>query len=134
MRNSISEFFITELEGWKESLAFYKQETERSSEWLKAIIQFNTVPGLARQVEHYLLDFEKASQQMADFGSRILSSQGRLLEHEDLDDSKKDTYLLNQKQLRAEMQEIEKKFLELKYESDAFVADALVVQQQKPDA
>lgn len=133
MRNSVSEFFLLELEGWNESLLFYKEEIGRSSDWLKSILQLNTVPGLALRVEHYMAEYSKAGSEIGELIGKVGKMSADLSEDELPDEAGpvKDAFITGQKDLRARMQALEKKYLELKYECDEFVAATLAVQQHR---
>lgn len=133
MRNSVSGFFLLELEGWNDSLSFYKQEIERSSDWLKSILQLNTVPGLALKVEHYMAEYSKVGSEIEQLLEKVGKMSADLNEDELPDEAGpvKDAFIAGQKDMRARMQVLEKKYLELKYECDEFVAATLAVQQHR---
>jgi hypothetical protein len=133
MRNSVSEFFLLELEGWNESLTFYKQEISRSSDWLKSILQLNTVPGLATRVEYYMDEYLKVGSEIEQLLEKITKMNSDLNEDELPEEAGpvKDAFITAQKELRSGMQTLEKKYLELKYECDEFVAATLAVQQHR---
>lgn len=56
MNPSIAEFFIQELEEWRDSIQYYLGEIDELEEQLQVLLQLNTVPGLAARVEQYLND------------------------------------------------------------------------------
>lgn len=130
MRNSISEFFLLELEGWTESLGFYLEEIKRSSEWLSSILKLNTVPGLSMKVEHYLQEYDRISGEINALSGKMKELISRL-SGEDMyppDGPIEEAFVIGQKEMRMKMQKLEKKYLELKYECDEFVAGTLAVQ------
>jgi hypothetical protein len=131
--NSIAGYFLSEMEGWQDSLEFYDKEMVRSDELLKVIIQMNTVPGLAGRVEEFMGRFKAIQEEMKSLEASILAAEGDLIKDEEpiSNDVISDAISLQQKEFRSRMHILENRYLELKYECDSFIAETLIVQNKK---
>ena len=133
MNSSITDFFSLELEGWNESLSFYKDEISRSSDWLQSIVRLNTIPDLGIRVKKYFSAYERIQEEIDAILVKIKKMSAGLEEEEGMQNEKMvhETVIREQHELRSGMQELEKKYIGLKYECDEFVANTLAVQQHR---
>jgi hypothetical protein len=122
-----------ELEGWKESLSFYKEEILRSSDWLQSIVRLNTVPDLGIRVKKYFSAYERIQGEIESVLIKITKMSTGLEEEEGMQNEGMvhETLIREQHELRGSMQELEKKYIGLKYDCDQFVADTLIIQQHR---
>jgi hypothetical protein len=131
--NSIAGYFLSEMEGWQDSLEFHGTEILRSEELLKVIIQMNTIPDLSNRVDHFFVRLKAIHTEMTTLEEQIASGEEELMEDEEpvSNDAVSEAMSLRQKEFRDLMHILENRYLELKYECDGFVAETLVVQNRK---
>ncbi|MGE5521560.1 MAG: hypothetical protein ACM3VS_16665 [Candidatus Dadabacteria bacterium] len=135
MTISIAEYYLEELEDWRNTIHVYLQEIELTQEWLQEILQQNSVIGIAAKVEHFANWAELSKIKLSELHDKIGSLEMQLYE--------KDIPLGNelispgmnseQKQLRFNMSTIEREYLDTKYNCSEFVAESLLKQSAKSE-
>lgn len=130
--NSIAGFFLSEMEGWQDSIEFYVKEMLRFDELFRVIIRMNTVPHLAEKVEQYSERFRIIQKEMQVLEEQITAGESDLVEDDEplSNDDVSEQVSNRQKDLRSQMHVLQNRFLELKYECDSFIADTLLVQNK----
>ena len=136
MSNLIAEYYINEIDGWKEGQEYYQKQIDQIIEWLKEIIQFDTVPGLANSVSLFIGRFTSKSDEFSKFEKQILNFRESLIVEDDPieDIDLTSDFQMQQRVLRDTMKNLEKEYLELKYAGDEFIAETLVMQKHDPDS
>lgn len=132
MSNQISEYYINEINSWKESIDFYYKQIDQFEVWLREIIQLNTIPQLSSSVNHFLRRFEDKRNSFESFRLKCLEWHDQLIDKEEespVEDKMVTGDLrLMHRDLRDKMRVLEREYLELKYAADEFVADTLAAQ------
>jgi hypothetical protein len=136
MSNLIAEYYINEIDGWKEGQEYYQKQIDQIIEWLKEIIQFDTVPGLANSVSLFIGRLTSKSDEFSKFEKQILDFRESLIVEDDPieDIDLTSDFQMQQRVLRDTMKNLEKEYLELKYAGDEFIAETLVMQKHDPDS
>lgn len=134
MTNSIAEYYTSELDYWKETLDFNMEKIDEMHEWLEEVLRSNTVTDLAGKVEHHINQLFLCKQNLAKlhlklnaFGKRIYNDQ-----HPVSNDLITAEIKDHQQQLRTEMHQVEKEFMDVKYDCDSFLADTITAQNSNP--
>jgi hypothetical protein len=132
MTTSIAEYYLNEFYDWKSAVDLYIEEIEESEEWLETLVKFDTVPAFAAKVEHYLNQLFLSKENLLKLRSAVNSAERKLYKDQTplSNETVTDELKIQQKQLREEVHRIEKEYLELKYERDAFLADAIEIQNR----
>ena len=127
MPTTISSYFADELTDWGQSINYYNRETDELTQKLGELIRRNSIPGIAEKVEMqqdalnrasgHLLNLQVQVQQQLDF----LTSDSSFI-----DDSFISAETENkQAELRKQMQELEKQFIDVKYNCFGFLSGML---------
>ena len=132
MTNSIAEYYLNELYDWRSAINLYIEEIDDSEEWLQTLVNLDTVPAFAAKVEHYLNQLFLSKENLFVLRSVIQSAEKKLYRDQIpvLNEAITDDVKAQHKQLREEMHRIEKEYLDTKYERDAFLADAIEIQNR----
>jgi hypothetical protein len=133
MISSIAGYYMDELDEWKEVIDLHLEEINELEEWLNQIIHTNTVTHLAAKVEHYMNQLLLSDQnlkalrvQMEEAENLLLKDQAPI-DNEFLTEASKD----HQKRLRKVLYSLEKELLEIRYNCDEFLTDAIMAQNKK---
>ena len=132
MTTSIAEYYLNEFYDWKSAFDLYIEEIEESEEWLEMLLKLDTVPAFAAKVEHYLNQLFLSKADLLRLRSAIQSGERILYKDQApvIDEFITNEIKTQHKQLRLQVHRIEKEYLEIKYERDAFLADAIEVQNR----
>ena len=132
MTTSIAEYYLNELYDWKSANDLYIEEVEESEEWLELLLKFDTVLAFAAKVEHHLNQLFLSKENLLQLRSGNQSDEKRLYKDQTpvFDEFITDEIKIQHKQLRLEVHRIEKEYLDTKYERDAFLADAIEIQNR----
>lgn len=132
MTTSIAEYYLNELYDWKAAVDLYIEEIDESEEWLETLLKLDTMPEFAAKVEHYLDQVFLSKEDLLNLRSAIQSAERRLYKDQIplFNAFVTDDIKTQHKQLRAEVHSIEKEYLDTKYERDAFLADAVEIQNR----
>src|SRR6476469_6918922 len=74
----IAEYFLTEQDDWKNAIDFRVNEIEEGETWLTEVLRYDTIPNLARKVEHYLAQYAVCKQSFYYLKSAIVALEGKL--------------------------------------------------------
>lgn len=127
MINSISHYYLDELEGWKDSIDFYFEETEELKDLLEEILQLDTVPNLAESVDYYLGQLSSVQDKLLSIKTAMrplvkkLSSDPSLAHSQPLTEEQRK----NQKETRSNMHRMEKEYVDIKYACQEFIAQVI---------
>jgi hypothetical protein len=132
MTTSIAEYYLNELYDWKGAADLYIEEIDESEEWLEILLKLDSVPPFAAKVEHYLDQLFLSKEALFKLRSDIQSAERRLYKNQIplFNEHITDNIKTQRKQLRVEVHRIEKEYLDIKYERDAFLADAIEIQNR----
>ena len=132
MTTSIAEYYLNELNDWRSAINLYIEEIDDSEEWLQTLLNLDTIPAFAAKVEHYLNQLFLSKENMFVLRSVIQSAERKLYRDQIpvLNEAITDDVKAQHTQLREEMHRIEKEYLDTKYERDAFLADAIEIQNR----
>lgn len=132
MTTSIAEYYLNESYDWNSAVDLYIEEIEESEEWLEILLKLDGVPAFAAKVEHYLNQLFLSKDDLLRLKSGIQSGEKVLYENQTpvTDEFITDEIKTQHKQLRLEVHRVEKEYLKVKYERDAFLADAVEVQNR----
>jgi hypothetical protein len=133
MVTSIAEYYMEELEDWKNIIALHLHEIDELEEWLNIILQYDTVPMFEAKGEHYLNQFHLFKQNWLKLRKTIETLEARLLTDERPIENKlvSDELKAEQKELRNKMRNIEKDYIDTKYDCDDFVAETVTTRSAK---
>jgi hypothetical protein len=127
MASSVAEYYINELNDWKDSIDFHLDEINQYEEWLSGIINKDSIPKLAGSIEHYLNEIfmSKANfvqtKDKLDLAEKVLLKGMVPLENPQVTDTMKS----QQKDLRKNMWQMEKDYLDAKFNWDQFLSDSI---------
>ena len=127
MASSVAEYYINELNDWKDSINFHLDEMNEYEEWLSGIIRKDSIPKLAASIEHYLNELFMSKENFVQTREKISLTESQLLkgmvplENQEVTDSMKS----EQKDLRKKMWQIEKDYLDAKFIWDQFLSDSI---------
>ena len=135
MASSIAEYYTNELDDWKDSIHLNLERISESEERLNEILHYNTIPTLAANVEHYLSQLFLSRQNLLELDRRTTFLQQKLYAKEApvRNELVTDEIKKQQKELRDNIYKIEKEYLDVKYGSDAFIAQMINEQNKKTD-
>jgi uncharacterized protein (DUF342 family) len=124
MPTSIAAYYTDELSQWNEAIDFYREEMLEMERNLAAVIERNSVPGLAAQVEVHQTKLEQVTDKFYHLQLEI-QQQETLLKTDNLlvEDEHMNTDLENkQTQLRQEMEKTEKEYVNIKFDCYHFLS------------
>lgn len=127
MPNTIAVYYTDELMEWKRLITFYNVEMAELENKLAEVIQRNTIPNIAAKVENHQDKLNAASEKFSWLGVQIQQQEAALKTNSTLID---DT-LINtetekrQNELRRNMQQVEKEYIDARYECHNFLSGTL---------
>lgn len=129
---SIAEYYLDELYDWKSSVDLYLEEIDESEEWLEILVKFDTVPAFAAKVEHYLNQLFLSKENLRKLIYAIKSAEKTLYKNQTpiFNEFITEDIKTKHKQLREKMHGAEKEYIDIKYERDTFLADAIEIQNR----
>jgi len=136
MTSSIAEYYLDELYDWKTAIDLYVEEIDDAEEWLKDVLRFNTIPDLASKVEKHINQLFMSKQNLLYLRTFVQSFEKQLykkhapVNNENITEEQKE----KQKQLRKDMHNVEKEYLEVKYNCDDFLAYAVAIQNRNKNS
>lgn len=130
MTNSIAEYYLNELYDWKSAIELYLEEIEDAQEWLQSILRFDSVPALSAKVERRLNQLFIARNKFSKIKSDIQSAERKLYKEQIPagNDAVTEEIRKRHKQLRSEMHETEKDYLDVKFYCNEFLENAVEIQ------
>jgi hypothetical protein len=131
MNSTITSYYISELDKWKDAINLHFEEMNDADEWLNEVLHYNTVPKLAAKVEHHLNQIMLCRQLFDDLNDDILLIENKVSkDNVPLPAEEIVTGIMNQQNvLRENIYKAEKQLLEVKYECNQFLADTMNVQK-----
>jgi len=135
MTNSIAEYYLNELYDWKSAIELYLEEIEDAQEWLQSILRFDSVPALSAKVERRLNQLFIARNKFSKIKSDIQSAERKLYKEQipASNDAVTEEIRKRHKQLRSEMHETEKDYLDVKFYCNEFLESAVEIQGRIKD-
>ncbi|MGE5106671.1 MAG: hypothetical protein ACM3H8_03950 [Sphingobacteriales bacterium] len=127
MPNTIAVYYTDELMEWKRLITFYNVEMAELENKLAEVIQRNTIPNIAVKVENHQDKLNAASEKFSWLEIQIQQQEAALKTNSTLID---DT-LINtetekrQNELRRNMQQVEKEYIDARYECHNFLSGTL---------
>lgn len=136
MTTSIAEYYLDELYDWKTTIDLYVEGITDAEERLKDVLRFNTVPDLAAKVEKYISQLFMSKQNLLYLRTFVQSFEKKLFEEHTpvSDENITDDMKEKQNQLRKDMHSVEKEYLEVKYNTDDFLAYVVAMQNRKKNS
>lgn len=130
MTTSIAEYYLDELYDWKSAVDLYLTKVDDSEEWLRSLQDSDSVPELAAKTEHYLNQLFLSKENLSSVRSAIQSSERKLYKEQApvSNDAVTENLKIQQRKLRQDMHRVEKDYLDVKYECDEFLANAVDIQ------
>ena len=129
--STLTDYYIHEMDSWKERMLFYQEETEGIEAALKRALLYNTVPRLAERVEHYLSQFYLARQNFAWQFDKIHALETKLHSSDPSAFSIEPSLAEEIKELRKGMRHVERDYLDKYYDCAAFLAEVVALQSGK---
>ena len=131
MNTTIAGYYVDELAHWMRLIGFYNREITEFGHKLAEVIQRNTIPHIAEKVEAQQSSLDKVSEK---FGTlyKIIEKQHAVLktDHMLIDNSLIDEDTNErQNELRQQMEQAEKLYLEVKYGCYHFLSETLKKQK-----
>ena len=127
MGTTIAEYFTDELVEWNRLIAFNNQEMNKFKHKLAEVIQRNTIPNIAAKVENEQDKLNIVSEKFNRLQKQILRQEAAFK----TDSTLVDDTLVNpetekrQNELRRNMQQAEKEYIDAKYECYNFLSGIL---------
>ncbi len=127
MATNIAEYYIEELIGWTNAIHFYTEETDQLEEKLAEIIRKNSITDIAEKVEAQQLFLDEVSEKFSrllfEFKDQeaLLKKDGEFKEDNLIDPKTEDT----QTDLRRKMKEMEKEYIDVKFNCANFLLGTL---------
>lgn len=127
MFKTIAEFYIDELSNWNKTIVFINEEMDGFEKKLADTIRRNSIVGIADMVEKHQLEFNEVSDKFYRFQIELeqqlntLKKNNILLENKNIDNGIKK----KQSELRNKMKDIEKEYIDLKFNCNAFLSSTL---------
>ena len=127
MATTIAEYYSDELVDWNRMIAFYHHEMDEFEKKLAEVIQRNTIPNIAAKVEKEQHKLDKVSEKFQHLQLQIQLQQSSLKTDSTLiDDSLiKAGIEKQQNDLRRNMQQTEKEYIDTKYACSEFLSETL---------
>jgi DNA repair ATPase RecN len=135
MTNSIAGYYINELEGWKEILDFNMENIDEMYKEVKEILRSNTIINLAEKVQYHLSQLQASKENLAKLHSKLNEYEKKFYPEQRAvtNDSITKGMKAYQQQLRREMHQLEKEYVDVKYDCDRFLADTITAQNSKTE-
>lgn len=127
MGTTIAEYFTDELVEWNRLIAFYNREMDEFEHKLAEVIQRNTIPNIAVKVENEQDKLNAVSEKFNRLQVQIQQQEAALKTNSTLIDNA----LINtetekqQNELRCNMQQTEKEYIDTKYGCYNFLSGTL---------
>ena len=127
MNTTIAGYYVDELAHWIRQIQFYNNEIAGFGTKLAAVIQRNTIPHLAEKVEAQQASLNKVLAQFKMLHELIerqherLKTDHALIDNRQIDENTNES----QNQLRQQMEQVEKFYLEVKYGCYHFLSESL---------
>jgi hypothetical protein len=127
---TIANYYLDEQEEWKTNLDIRLHTITEALDWLKKVIQSNTVPKLAAITEHFInqLDISQISFLQLRNDIEVLEKKmhinGIPIENEAVQDDHKKS----QQEIRTTLHELEKEYLDSQFECGEFLAGTIAAQ------
>jgi hypothetical protein len=131
---TIASYYIDELANWSDSISFYEDEMEGIEEKFIAVIRRNSILDIAGKVEVHQAQLNLCSEK---FYKLILD-----IEQQDealtTDDTLVEDFAINNKiekrqtDMRRKMQEVEKEYIDVRFECQSFLSEILKPKKTKP--
>lgn len=127
MPNTIAEYYMDELAGWNNGIAFYLKEIEEFTQKLEEVIRRNSIVGIAGKVEEQQKMLNKVAAKFFNLQAKI-NNQGTKLK---TDHTLIDNTVINsetekrQVELRSKMQATEKEYIDVKFDCYNFLSGTL---------
>ena len=127
MTTNIAEYYLDELIKWNKLIDFYNQELEDFEIKLAEVIQRNTIPGIAGKVEAEQDKLNAISHKFYSLQDKILQQESKLKsDHEFISDTLINTEIEKQQSdLRQNMKQLEKEYIDIKYDCYNFLSGTL---------
>lgn len=127
MATTISSYFADELTDWVQSVHYYNSETAELTQKLGDLLRRNSITGIAEKVEIQQDALDHASDNLNRLQVQIQQQLDFLKSDSSfIDDSFISTETENkQSDLRKQMQELEKEFIDVKYNCYGFLSGML---------
>lgn len=135
MTNSIAGYYINELDGWKEILDFNMERIDELYEEVREMLSSNTIINLAKKVEYHLNQLHASKENLAKLHFKLNEYERKFYPEQRAitNDSITKEMKAYQQQLRREMHQLEKEYVDVKYDCDRFLADTITAQNSKPN-
>ena len=127
MPTIVSDHFADELTEWNESLVFYTEEIKAFTHKLGEVIRRNSIIGIAEKVEAHQIRLNQIAEKFHKL-QKLIHQQELALK---MDDSLIDDSMISresekqQVDLRVKMQDIEKEYIDIKFDCYHFMAGVL---------
>jgi hypothetical protein len=127
MNTLIAAYYATELDNWREALHQHLENIDETNEWLTEVLRFDTVPMLAARVEHHLNELLLCTKKLEQLQDNIESLETKLFNHDTPIENERITPEIKNEQsdLRQNIFDAEKEFLEIKFACNRFLADTV---------
>lgn len=127
MATTIAGYYSDELVDWNRMIAFYQHEMDEFEKKLAEVIQRNTIPDIAAKVEKEQHKLDTIAEKFHQLQVRIRQQQSSLKTDSTLiDDSLIKTGIEKQQNdLRRNMQQTEKEYIDAKYACADFLSETL---------
>lgn len=125
MPNTIAGYFIDELADWNNNIVFYNNEMEEFTQKLNDVIRRNSIPGISAKVEWHQARLNEVSEKFYNIQKTIHQQELTLKTDSTLVDNTAISNETEKKQaeLRRIMQEIEKEYIDRKFDCYTFFSD-----------
>lgn len=127
MNTTVAGYYVDELAHWIRQIQFYNNEIAGFGTKLEEVIQRNTIPHIAEKVEAQQSSLNKVLGQFKILHAAIEAQHDRLktdhalIDNRQIDENTNET----QNQLRQQMEQAEKFYLEVKYSCYHFLSESL---------
>jgi hypothetical protein len=127
MKTTVAGYYVDELAHWIRQIEFYDNEIAGFGTRLAEVIKRNTIPHIAEKVEAQQSSLNKVLAQfkmlhvLIDRQHNRLRKDHALIDNKQIDDNTNET----QNQLRQQMEQAEKFYLEVKYGCYHFLSESL---------
>ena len=125
MITSVAEYYINEIEGWKDSIIFHLEEIDELELRFEEILRLDTIPNLATKAENNLKLLFLSRQNLINLKQNIQDLEAKLLEDHSpvINDRITEEIKRQQNELRKNLHGSEKEYLDVKYNCDSFLAE-----------
>jgi hypothetical protein len=127
MAISIAEHYSDELDNWVQSLNFYNIEMDLIESKLYEIVKRNCIVGIAEKVNSYQVRLSNLSEKFDSLLETIELQEAELkIDGKLVDDFRINYETENQQtELRTKMQDLEKKYVDVKQDCNTFLSETL---------